>query len=193
MQRLNENVGKLELILGCMYSGKSTALINKRRQYELLGKTTFAINHSYDDRYGTFAICSHDRATTDAFTSDELMPLLSCDRYKRADILLIEEAQFFADLYEFVEHAVEKDDKHVIISGLDGDYRRRPYDQLMRLIPLADVVERRNALCIECKDGTLASFSKRIVENDDSVLVGANDAYIPVCRYHYKKTNDGDF
>jgi len=186
MNKLHNGSGKLELIIGCMYSGKSSTLLTKERQHRLLGNTILAVNHQSDRRYGQDAISSHDMISTAATSLSRLGELYQMETYLKADVLLIEEAQFFEDLYEFVVNAVEKDNKHVIVSGLDGDYNRVPYMQIIRLIPFADIVERKNALCIKCRDGTIASFSKRLVECTDRHLVGGNDKYIPVCRYHYR-------
>lgn len=188
MKELNNNAGKLELIIGPMYSGKSSSLINRIRQYRIIGQKVLVLNHVSDTRYGTDSvIISHDKIAIDSLTSEHLMLFLQKEKeiILGNNIICIEEAQFFEDLYEFVTLCVEKYGKHVIVSGLDGDYNRKPFEQIINLIPLSDIVERRNALCIECKDGTLASFSKRIVNASDRFVVGSDDKYIPVCRYHY--------
>lgn len=185
MNQLHYFSGKLELIIGCMFSGKSTSLLNRERQHKLLGRKILIVNHSSDNRYGENIVSSHDMISANALSIPALNQLKELDTYMDTDILMIEEAQFFPDLYEFVLDSVEKDRKHVIVSGLDGDYQRKPYEQILRLIPIADIVERRNALCIECRDGTLASFSKRIVDHGDRVFIGSQKEYIPVCRFHY--------
>lgn len=192
MNQLHYFSGKLELIIGCMFSGKSTSLLNRERQHKLLGRKILIVNHSCDNRYGENIVASHDMVSTSALSIPALKQLKQLDTYKDTDILMIEEAQFFPDLYEFVLQAVERDRKHVIVSGLDGDYQRQPYEQILHLIPIADIVERRNALCIECKDGTLASFSKRVVHHEERVLVGSQKEYIPVCRYHYNDKGEND-
>lgn len=188
MKDLHANAGKLEMIIGPMYSGKSSSLIHRIRQYRVIGQTVLVINHSCNARYTDASfVSSHDKVTVDAVNSECLMPLLGEDAINivEIDVICIEEAQFFEDLYEFVILCVERYGKHIIVSGLDGDFNRKPFRQVLDLIPLSDIVERRNALCITCKDGTLASFSKRIVNVADRVLVGSDDKYIPVCRYHY--------
>jgi thymidine kinase len=187
MKRHHLASGTLELIIGCMYSGKSTMLLNKIRQHKLLDDKVLAINHSADKRYAENAIVTHDKDISSALCVDTLMPLLQNIEYEEAVVICIEEGQFFGDLYDFVFHAVENDKKCVIVSALDGDYNRKPFWNVLKLIPLADTVEKRNALCIECKDGTLASFSKKIVgtDNNERILIGGKDKYSPVCRYHY--------
>lgn len=188
MNRHHSSSGTLELITGCMFSGKSTLLLNKMRQHKLLDNKVMAINHNIDNRYSENAIVSHDKDSFSALCVDSLMPLIQSQEYMEAVVICVEEGQFFCDLYEFVFHAVENDNKYVIVSALDGDYNRKPFWNVLKLIPLADTVEKRNALCIECKDGTLASFSKQIVENrkNERICVGSQEKYIPVCRHHYR-------
>jgi thymidine kinase len=98
---------------------------------------------------------------------------------------VIEEAQFFKDLFTFVTSAVDIDGKHILCSGLDGDSERRPFGDLLRLIPFCDNVEKIKSLCIECKDGTPALFSYRLDLSKEQIAVGAMDNYLPLCRKHY--------
>ena len=92
--------------------------------------------------------------------------------------------QFFDGLYDFVIRMLNLD-KHVIIASLDGDSSQQSFGETLTLIPLADEVDKLKAMCMECNDGTLAPFSKRIVmKNESQELVGANDYYRAVCRAH---------
>jgi thymidine kinase len=100
-----------------------------------------------------------------------------------ADVVAVDEAQFFKGLRPFVERTL-KHDKHVILTGLDGDFQQRVFGELLELIPLADDVTKLKALCMECLDGTLGPFSKRTVKNDEQELVGECDVYRAVCRRH---------
>jgi thymidine kinase len=187
MNRLNHNAGCLELIVGCMYSGKSSSLISKIRQYNILGKKILVVNHILDERYSVNCVSSHDKSQVDAIALQQLTDIWQMSNYKELEVIFVEEAQFFSDLQEFVIRSVETDNKHVIVCGLDGDYNRKPFEQVINLIPFADTVEKKTALCIRCKDGTLASFSKRLVTNEARQLVGSHEAYIPVCRWHYQE------
>ena len=143
------------------------------------------VNHVSDTRYKENAVCSHDNIVVEALCLTSLKDIWAMERYKETEVIFVEEAQFFDDLYEFVKKTVDEDEKHVILCGLDGDFNRQPFRQMVDLIPLADLVEKRSALCIECRDGTVASFSKRIVKSKDLHLIGHSDCHIPVCRYHY--------
>lgn len=181
----NEKSGVLELVIGPMFSGKSTSLMNKIRQHQILQRNVLVLKHSSDQRYSAECIASHDFVVTNATSTTHLKDVYDTSSYKNASSIFIEEAQFFDDLHEFVQRAVEDHGKHVVVVGLDGDYERVPYMQVLSLIPLADSVERRNSLCVKCMDGTLASFSQRIVPSNERHVVGGTDKYIPVCRYHY--------
>ncbi len=102
-----------------------------------------------------------------------------------SDVILINEGQFFTDIFDIVLDIVEVSKKKVFITGLDGDFRRQLFGDLLRLIPFCDKVNKCQALCALCKDGTPAIHSLRIVENDAQVLIGSSDIYKPVCRECY--------
>ena len=100
------------------------------------------------------------------------------------NVILINEGQFFPDLLEYVVMWCEKYNKNILISGLDGDYLRKPFGQILDLIPYANKVKKLKAFCSVCKDGTYAHFTKRISEDVEQKIIG-NDIYISVCRKHY--------
>ena len=106
---------------------------------------------------------------------------------------MINEAQFFDDLKEFVLDAVEVHGKKVILFGLDGDYLRRPFANLLELIPYCDSVEKLKALCSKCRDGTTASFTHRHDSTTDTAvkLIGAADKYETLCRKCLGETKKG--
>lgn len=174
----------LSLILGCMFSGKSTEMIKRIRLNRVLGKRVLCINHSCDIRYGENKIISHDRDSVDALTTDTLTYLVNNEEFKAADIVCIEEAHFFPDTVVFVKSAVTDHCKHVIVSALDGDYKQAPFTNITSLIPFADDVVKLKALCSICKDGTPAPFTKRMVSNTDAFYVGGAESYMSVCRKH---------
>lgn len=183
--------GRLEMILGCMYSGKSSELIKRIRQNRLLGLRVLVVNHEKDQRYATNTgadgmVVSHDNDGVEAVFLPCLCNLLGLDAFREADIICIDEGQFFHDLYDVVVDMVEGRGKHVIVSALDGTYERLPFFEVVALIPFADHVVKLNALCMGCKNGKPAAFSKRLVESDALELVGGVESYIPVCRMCFK-------
>jgi thymidine kinase len=182
---LKKSLGRIEIIMGCMFSGKSTEIIKIINKYKILNKKIMAITHSIDNRYNSTAnIVTHDKLMHKCINSTTLTPLNNTDLYKNADVIVIEEAQFFPDLYKFVINGVEKDKKTLIIAGLDGDYKREPFGDILKLIPHAEKVTKLEALCLICNNGTPAAFTKRIVESTEQTLVGSNDSYVAVCREH---------
>jgi len=97
-----------------------------------------------------------------------------------ADVVLINEGQFFSDLFEATLLLLVSK-KKVYIAGLDGDFKRNKFGQMLDLIPMCDTVTKLTSLCSQCKNGTKAIFSKRITCEKQQTLVGS-DNYIPVCR-----------
>jgi thymidine kinase len=119
------------------------------------------------------------------------MPMLGHREYAESKLVVIEEGQFFPDLVDFVLSVVDRDKKHCVVVGLDGDAHRRPFGQMLALIPLADKVEKLTAMCKLCGDGTPALFSAAISAEaataaaKGNVCVGAEERYAPMCRRHY--------
>lgn len=180
------NNGRIELIVGCMYSGKTTEIMRRIQMYQTLNIPIAIYTHSSDTRYSESGhICTHNRNSLSAIPVTTLENIRNLEEYKLAHIVFIEEAQFFADLYETVMNCVHIDKKTVIISGLDGDFQMKPFEQIVKLIPCAENVTKLNALCKKCGDGTPASFSKRIVSCKERELVGSEGVYEAVCRKHY--------
>lgn len=180
--------GRIDLITGCMFSGKSTEIIRLINRYKALDKKILIINHSNDTRYQQNSISTHSNINISCFSTDNINSVKTDPKYnyKVADVIVIEEGQFFNNLYEFALEAADNDSKIIIIAGLDGDSNREEFGDILKLIPKCDSITKLHAMCSICKDGTLAPFTKRIVKNENQVLVGVNE-FIPVCRRHYLK------
>jgi len=179
-------IGRIELILGCMYSGKTTEFIRKIQMYRTLDKPMVIYTHSIDTRYAQSGqISTHDKTMIQAIPKTHLFDICHTPEYREAEVVFIEEAQFFTDLFDTVLKAANEDHKIVIVCGLDGDYQLQPFEQMVRLIPHSEHVKKLNALCRKCGDGTYASFSKRIVCSMERELVGSEGVYEAVCRKHY--------
>lgn len=173
-------VGKIKLILGPMFSGKTSCLCEEIRIYQAIDKKTFCINHLHDIRYGDNAIYTHYGEKIPAVMSDTLMNLTDNNDYQTADLIAINEGQFFNDLLDFCEYTISLG-KDVIISALDGDYQQKMFPSIIQLLPKADKKIFKTAKCKICKDHTDAPFTKRIVNNNSQILIGGKDEYIPVC------------
>ena len=177
----------LDLYIGSMFSGKSSAVIAALRRKAVVGIHTMCITHSADTRYAENSIASHNGESYPATAVSELMPLLKSDEFSTSNYVIIEEANFFPDLKQFVLRAVETLGKNVLCVGLDGDYERKPFGQLLDLIPYADDIKKFKALCSICKDGTEACFTDRISEATDQLVVGGTDKYQALCRLHFNQ------
>jgi thymidine kinase len=173
---------KIEIIIGPMFSGKSTELLRRTSRLEAIGKNVLYINHIYDTRTDDY-IQTHSNTKKFAKKLHNLYDITD-DELNSTDVLAIDEAQFFPDLYSYVLYAEQKN-KHIIISGLDGDYNRKPFGDILQCIPLCDSVIKLNAMDMIDKDGTDAIFSKRIVADEQQISVGATDKYIAVSRKNY--------
>jgi thymidine kinase len=182
MSSINKPGGYLELIFGPMFSGKTTRLIQHYKAYKFIEKKPVVINYSLDTRYSETALSSHDRVEIPCVFTSTLDKSMWID----ADVILINEGQFFGDLVSMVMEMVESHNKKVHICGLDGDFRRQRFGSLLDLIPYADKVEKLSAFCGMCRDGTPAIFSHRVSTEVNQIVIGS-DNYIPLCRSCYPK------
>ena len=175
----------VELILGCMFSGKTTELIRRCSRYQAIGKNILMINHSYDTRNEGSVVQTHQKFTMRAVKTEDILSILDSPEYQEADVIGIDESQFFTNLKEFVKFASDRDNKRIIVAGLDGDCQRERFGEIIDLVPLCENIVKLNAVCSICKDGSLASFSKRLDENNtQQTVVGGSESYIAVCRKH---------
>ena len=177
-------MGYLTVITGCMFAQKTTELLRRIRRYESIGYSVKVINYAHDTRYGKNCISSHDIDQHPATPLHTLGDLTDSD-LSGMNVLVIDEAQFFPDLYSTVTRWADTLPLHIVVCGLDGDSERNMFGDLLRLLPHAEEVVRLNAYCSKCRDGTVANFSKRIVACAEQVAIGSNDMYVPVCRRHY--------
>ena len=183
---MNTKMGSLEIIIGNMFSGKSTELIRRINSILSINKNIIVINYINDNRYSTDSVSTHDSIKIESLKVESLYSIDSL-RLKNCDYIFIDEAQFFSDLYPFVKEYVDTHNKKIVISGLDGDSNRKKFGSILDLIPLSDSVLKLKAYCIKCLDGTHGPFTKKIIDNNNNNIIdiGGSDKYIPVCRYHY--------
>ncbi|KAM1456326.1 hypothetical protein FF1_005331 [Malus domestica] len=139
-----------------------------------------------DTRYGLDSIVTHDGVKFPCWPLKDLSSFkqkFSPEAYDQLDVIGIDEAQFFEDLYDFCSEAADRDGKKVIVAGLDGDYLRRKFGSVLDIVPLADSVTKLTARCELC--GKRAFFTLRKTEEMQTELIGGADVYMPVCRQHY--------
>jgi thymidine kinase len=179
----------LEIIIGPMFSGKTSKLFEIYKQCIFCNIPVLVINHSYDVRYHDTMMSTHDKKMIPCIQTSKLTSLLNINSnmilsLMKTSIILINEAQFFEDLYDFVSLML-RENKKIYISGLDGDFERKKFGQILDLIPLCDKVTKLTSLCSICKNGTHGIFSLRLSGEKVQTLVGS-DNYISVCRKCYE-------
>ena len=203
--------GYLELFIGPMYASKTTRLVEIYKQCEFCNISVVVINHTIDNRYDDELLSTHDKVKIPCIKTERLSyvwsdsiniePKIHVDerdlnsiphvqqkiKVATSDVILINEGQFFEDLYEVVVEML-KQNKKIYICGLDGDFERKRFGQILDLIPLCDKVTKLTSLCSLCKNGTPGIFSMRLTHETDQTVVGS-DNYIPVCRKCYSNKN----
>ena len=168
-----EKAGWIEVICGCMFSGKTEELIRRLNRALIAKQKVEIFKPAIDKRYHEEKIVSHSdreiRSTPVNFASDIL--LLSGD----CDVVGIDEAQFFDEAIVEVCNTLANQGKRVIVAGLDMDYKGKPFGSMPYLLAIAEFVTKVHAICAQT--GELASFSFRLNENKSQVMLGEKDAY----------------
>lgn len=181
--------GGIELITGCMFAGKSEELLRRLRRAEIAGKEVAVYKPEIDDRYGIETVGSHDGTQWDAIviaTTDNGMDVLS-DTATGADVVGIDETNFFPCELVSVVQALADNGQRVIVSGLDQTYRGDPFTPVDSLLAVADDVEKLTAICQSC--GRQATRTQRLVngepasEDMPTVQVGGDESYEARCRH----------
>jgi thymidine kinase len=185
------NAGYLELFIGPMFSGKTTKLIELYVDFSPFEKIT-VIGYIEDTRYLINdnvepACISHNRQSIPCIKTAFLGALWkdSSHPIHQSSVILIDEGQFYPDIYDIVVDMVENHHKRVYISGLDGDFQRKKFGKLLDLIPHCDNITKLTAIC---KCGEPAIFTQRISSIRSQKLIGSDDVYISLCRYCFEKT-----
>lgn len=195
--------GYLKLIIGPMFSSKSSTLLSEINRLKYITDKILVINSILDkerhadmeiNEQGLGIMKTHDNKTFPALMVKDLEELKTNNffnsKYEYADIIVIDEAQFYNDLYDFINSELNNMMVHkmFIVAGLSSDYNMKPIGEIIKLVPMADEIIKLSALCVYCKDGTQASFTKLIKTNhteNNNVLVGAKESYSPCCRKHF--------
>lgn len=182
--------GYLKIILGPMFSGKTTELIRIYNRYNACNIKICTINYKEDKRYHQFRMTTHDNKSIESincflleelFESKDSSSKININDY---DVFLINEGQFFDDLYKYVDCLVNKHNKKVYVCGLDGDYKRKKFGHILDVIPLADDVIKIKGICQICKKKD-AIFTHRVSKEKKQKIIGGKDDYCTLCRKCY--------
>jgi thymidine kinase len=172
--------GYLKIILGCMYAGKTSKLINIYNMMKFSNIPTLVINYKEDTRYSNTQLSTHDKKMIPCIQCLNLTDITQNFETIKEKVIIINEGQFFPDLVKFVKDMLLKD-KHIYVCGLDGDFQMKKFGCILDLIPLCNEVEKLSAFCSICANGTKAYFTKRITKETGQKVIGS-DNYLPVCR-----------
>lgn len=179
----------LELIIGPMFSGKSTEIIKRANLLIKNNNKILIIKPILDNRYNENKITSHNLECIDCRTISKLNDITD-DEINSIDTLIIDEGQFFDDLFQMVTKWLNNNSINIIIAGLDGDFKQNPIGQILNLIPLSDECIKLKSVCNRCNNKTPAPFTHRINSSNSIILIGGSESYIPVCRKHYNELNE---
>jgi len=174
--------GWIEVVCGSMFSGKTEELIRRLRRARIARQRVEIFKPAVDTRYaeafGEDAVVSHDENAipSQVVYAPEQILLLATE----ADVVGIDEAQFFDASLVAVCQRLARDGKRVIVAGLDQDYRGQPFEPVPQLMAVAEHVTKLHAVCMRC--GAPANHSQRLVADGNRVLVGEKEAYEPRCR-----------
>ena len=184
--------GYLEMFVGPMWSGKTSELLKIHKRYTFCEAPIVSINYISDTRYGENIISSHDNIAIPCKSVKYLSEFsdiqygCSSPEFTQASIILINEAQFFEDIVGWVTCAVERFHKKIYLCGLDGDYKREKFGDLLELIPFCDKITKLHSICGVCKSKD-AIFTNRVGSEQEQELIGTME-YIPVCRSCYQNS-----
>ncbi len=177
----------LEVVIGPMFSGKSTYALSYIRRQHAIGKRVVVIKPNIDTRYtNQEVLITHDQEQTPCMlwnTRINLNPVIP--EIREADCIVLEEAQFFRGLEGFIRYALQSYKKDILVVGLDGDAYQERFGEVLYCIPWATTVTKLCALCKYCRNGTLAPFTKRLQDDSrEQIDVGGENKYVSVCLKH---------
>ncbi|KAM9769083.1 thymidine kinase, cytosolic [Menidia menidia] len=172
--------GQIQVIFGPMFSGKSTELMRRVRRFQIAQYKCLVVKYAKDTRYSETGMATHDKSTMEAVPANCLRDVRPLALH--ACVVGIDEGQFFPDIVEFCEEMANLG-KTVIVAALDGTFQRKPFGNILHLIPLAESVVKLNAVCMQCYKE--AAYTKRLGAEKEVEVIGGADKYQAACRKCY--------
>jgi thymidine kinase len=189
-------IGKIEVVTGCMFSGKSEELIRRIKRAKIARQKVQVFKPSIDTRYSVVEVVSHAGEKVEALpvsSTKELLERIEED----TEVIGIDEAQFFDTEIVDALRKIAKSGKRVIVAGLDMDFRGEPFGPMPYIMAIADEVLKLHAICTVC--GEDATMTQRIINgepasyNDPVIMIGASESYEARCKlHHYVKGGKDD-
>lgn len=194
--------GKLHIIIGPMFSGKTSEIINIYNKYKYCNLNVKVVNYIFDNRYTDKQLLyTHDKRQVPCILTENLNDMYNFEiqngninndninSFNETQIFLINEAQFFKDIVDWVKIAISPPyNKIIYLCGLDGDFKRNLFGNWLELIPMCDTITKLTSICSSCKVKD-AIFSHRLTNDTKQKLIG-NDIYVPLCRLCYENENN---
>jgi len=186
---MKHHKGRLEVITGPMFCGKTDELLRRLRRATIAKQKIQVFKPGFDIRYSSEKVTSHAGNEYDAYPVENIteVPTLLLDD---VTLVAIDEAQFFGnEIIDVVQALVDKGIR-VIVAGLDMDFRGEPFGQMPVLLALAEIVDKLHAICMTC--GEEATRTQRLVDgnpayyDDPIIIVGASEMYEARCRIHHQ-------
>ncbi|HEY8278494.1 MAG TPA: thymidine kinase [Bdellovibrionota bacterium] len=182
MRETNSHYGWVEVICGCMFSGKTEELIRRMMRAQIARQKLQVFKPAMDDRYGKEFVASHNANRIESVPVQDSTEILA--RLEDSTrVVGIDEAQFFDNgLIEVVDRLAMRGIR-VVVAGLDMDFKGRPFGPIPSLLATAEQVTKLSAICVVC--GSPATRSQRISSSEETVQLGAQDSYEARCRAHH--------
>ena len=185
---MGDKIGKIEVITGCMFSGKSEELIRRLKRARIAKLQVQVFKPSIDTRFSNIEVVSHtgEKIQAEAVSSSiEILNKLS----STINVVGIDETQFYDVEIIKVVREISRKGIRVILAGLDMDFRGEPFGPMGNLMAIADEVTKLHAICMVC--GEEATMTQRLIDGkpakytDPVVLIGASERYEARCKLHH--------
>jgi thymidine kinase len=180
--QLPKDTGWIEVITGCMFSGKTEELIRRLRRAQIAKQKVKIFKPRIDARYSENSIVSHNEQSLPSILIDDIIEVLKLS--EDAQVIGIDEAQFFNEGIVHICNLLASRGKRVIVAGLDQDYTGKPFEPIPQLLAIAEYITKQHAICVVC--GNPADKTQRKTTESERVIVGAANIYEARCRKcHY--------
>jgi thymidine kinase len=180
--QLPKDTGWIEVITGCMFSGKTEELIRRLRRAQIAKQKVKIFKPRIDARYSENSIVSHNEQSLPSILIDDIIEVLK--HSDDAQVIGIDEAQFFNESIIHICNSLASKGKRVIVAGLDQDYTGKPFEPIPQLLAIAEYITKQHAICVVC--GNPADKTQRKTTESERVIVGAANIYEARCRKcHY--------
>jgi thymidine kinase len=178
LHHIPSHTGWIEVVCGCMFSGKTEELIRRLRRAQIAKQKVAVFKPKVDNRYSSVNIVTHSDQSLLAKVIDDAEEIFNS--MGDAQVIGIDEGQFFKQNLVDVCEKLASQGKRVIVAGLDQDYRGKPFDPMPQLLAVAEYITKTLAICVVC--GNPADRTQRKSASQDRVVVGAKDIYEARCR-----------